>query len=102
MLKTLKQFQRATETDRLLTMVKESSNLRERNLEAMIRSGEEKSELYLEKHIRDQLRGRHKKLRETLTSDTLVDWLLLGALVFVGGFGALMWRKLKEQQSILL
>lgn len=36
-----------------MIMVKESYTLREKNLEEMIRAGEEKSELYLEKHIRD-------------------------------------------------
>jgi len=39
--------------DRLATLIKESSGIREKNLDLMLKSGEEKSELYLEKHIRE-------------------------------------------------
>jgi hypothetical protein len=40
-------------------MIKESSGIRDRNLELMIKSGEEKSEIYLERHIKEQLKARH-------------------------------------------
>lgn len=48
------------------------------------------------------MRGRNKKLSERLTDDDFFDWVLLGALVVVALFGLLMWRKLKEQQTVLL
>lgn len=32
----------------------------------------------------------------------MIDWFLMGAMVSVGIFGLFMWRKLKEQQSVLL
>jgi len=32
----------------------------------------------------------------------MIDWFLMGAMVIVGIFGLFMWRKLKEQQSVLL
>lgn len=70
--------------------------MREKNLEQMVKSGEEKSELYLEKHIREQLRGRQKSIKAKLSDDVLVDWMMIGAFVAVSGLGFLMWRKLKE------
>lgn len=68
----------------------------------MVKSGEEKSEMYLERHIREQMKGRHRILKAKLSDDDVFDWIFLGALVVVGGMGLLMWRKLKEQQSVLL
>lgn len=97
-----KQFMRSMDSDKLTIFIKESASMRERNLEQLVKSGEEKSELYLEKHIRQQMRGRNKKLSERLTDDDFFDWVLLGALVVVALFGLLMWRKLKEQQTVLL
>jgi hypothetical protein len=38
--------------------MKESTNIRDRNLETMIKSGEEKSEIYLDRHIKEQLKKR--------------------------------------------
>lgn len=37
----------------MITMVRESAGIREKNLEQMVKSGEEKSEMYLERHIRE-------------------------------------------------
>ena len=58
-LTTVKSLARSIETDKLTTMIKESSGIRDRNLELMIKSGEEKSEIYLERHIKEQLKARH-------------------------------------------
>lgn len=52
-MRIFKNFERAMENEKLTIMVRESSMIRSRNLEQMIKSGEEKSELYLERHIRD-------------------------------------------------
>jgi hypothetical protein len=49
----IKGMSRSLEGDKLITMIRESSGIREKNLEQMVRNGEEKSELYLERHIRD-------------------------------------------------
>lgn len=43
---------RSMDSDKLTIFIKESASMRERNLEQLVKSGEEKSELYLEKHIR--------------------------------------------------
>jgi len=32
----------------------------------------------------------------------MIDVFLMGAMVVVGLFGVVMWRKLREQQSVLL
>ena len=45
---------------------------------------------------------RHKKIEASLQGDDMLDWVLMFALVAVAGFGILLWRKLKEQSSILL
>jgi hypothetical protein len=37
-----------------------------------------------------------------LADNDIFDWLLMGALIVVAAFGVFMWRKLKEQQSVLL
>jgi hypothetical protein len=58
-LTSVKSLARSIETDKLTTMIKESSGIRDRNLELMIKSGEEKSEIYLERHIKEQLKSRH-------------------------------------------
>jgi hypothetical protein len=58
-LTSVKSLARSIETDKLTTMIKESSGIRDRNLELMIKSGEEKSEIYLERHIKEQLKARH-------------------------------------------
>jgi len=61
-LTSVKALSRSIETDKLTVMMKESAGIRDRNLELMIKSGEEKSEIYLERHIKDQLKTRHKRL----------------------------------------
>jgi len=68
----------------------------------MVRSGEEKSELYLERHIRDQLKNRHHEIRTKLSDDDAFEYVMIGVLVAVAGVGLMLWRKLKEQQSVLL
>jgi hypothetical protein len=42
------------------------------------------------------LKGRHKEIGIKLQDNDIVDWILLGAMVGVAGFGLFMWRKLKE------
>jgi hypothetical protein len=101
-LTSLKNIGRALDSDRLNTMIKESSGIRDKNLDSMIKAGEEKSEIYLERHIKEQLKGRHKKLGEKLADDDLIEWVIMGAMVLVAIFGFFMWRKLKEQKSVLL
>ena len=78
-------------------MIKESGSIREKNIEAMIQSGEFQSEVYLAKHIKDQLKKRNKGIIEKRADDYLVDWVLCGSLVVVAMVGVLMWRKVKEQ-----
>ncbi|TNV82967.1 hypothetical protein FGO68_gene4923 [Halteria grandinella] len=83
-------------------MVRESSGIREKNLEQMVRNGEEKSELYLERHIRDQLKNRHHEIKSKLSDDDNFEYVMIGVLAIVAGVGIMMWRKIKEQQSVLL
>ena len=92
----LKALSRSLSTDKLITMVKESGGIRERNVESMIQAGEEQSEIYLAKHIKEQLAKRNTKIRERRADDYLVDWVLMGTLVVVAIMGLLMWRKVKE------
>jgi hypothetical protein len=49
----MKALSKSLSQDKLIVMVKESSNIREKNLEALIKGGEEQSEIYLAKHIRE-------------------------------------------------
>lgn len=76
--------------------------MRDKNLDSMIKAGEEKSEIYLERHIKEQMKGRHKKIGEKLADDDMIDWILMGAMIVVAGLGFYMWRKLKEQKTVLL
>jgi hypothetical protein len=98
----LKALSRSLSTDKLITMVKESGGIRERNVEAMIQAGEEQSEIHLAKHIKEQLAKRNVGIRERRADDYIVDWVLMGTLVVVAIVGLLMWRKVKEQQSLLM
>ena len=93
----LKAFSRNLEQDKLVGMVRESGSIREKNVEAMIQSGEEQSEIFLAKHIKDQLKKRNVGIIEKRADDYIVDWVLCGSLVVVALVGVLMWRKVKEQ-----
>lgn len=102
MLSTLKSFQKVLESDKLNKIVSESTAIRDKNIETLIKAAEDRSEEYLEKHIQEQLRGRHAQIGIKMQDDAMVDWILIGAMVGVAGFGVFMWRKLKEQQGGIL
>lgn len=92
----LKSLSRSLESDKLITMIKESSGIREKNLEVMVKSGEEKSEIYLERHIRDLMKERHKDIRAKLSEDDIMEYVIIAAMILVAIVGLAMWRKLKE------
>ncbi len=96
MLSTLKSFHKVLENDKLIKIVSESTAIRDKNIETLVKAAEDRSEQFLEKHIQEQLRGRHTQIGIKLQDDDIVDWILIGAMVGVAGFGVFMWRKLKE------
>ena len=51
MLESINQIHRSLENDKLQTIVKESSGIRDKNVENLIKAAEDRSEQYLEKHI---------------------------------------------------
>jgi hypothetical protein len=70
--------------------------IRDKNIEGLVRAAEERSEQFLAKHIQEQLKGRHTQIGVKLQDDDIVEWILLGAMVGVAGFGLFVWKKLKE------
>lgn len=101
-LSTIKSFERVIENDRLNKIVSESTMIRDKNIEQLAKAAEERSEQFLEKHIKEQLIGRHSQIGIKLQDDDIVDWILLAAMIGVAGFGLFMWKKLKEQSGGIL
>lgn len=101
MLANFKNFINNLENDKLNSIVRESTGIRDKNIESLVKAAEDRSEQFLEKHIQEQLKGRHAKIGLKLQDDDMVDWVLLVAMIGVAGFGLFMWKKLKEHQNIL-
>ena len=48
------------------------------------------------------MQGRHKKIKIALSENDFMDYVLLGSLVSVAIFGLFMFKKVREQQKVLL
>jgi hypothetical protein len=50
-------------------------------------------------HIRDKLEESHKKIKEHLGEDDLVDYILVFVLTLIALGGFMLWRNVKEQEK---